>query len=340
MKIEILSLFPEYFTGPFDASMIKRARESGAIEIGQVNIRDFAHDKHKTVDDRPFGGGAGMVLKAEPILEALQSLRCERSHVVYMTPRGKVLTSATCQRLAQKEHLIILSGHYEGIDERVLSEIDEEISIGDYVLTDGCVAAIVVVNSVVRFVPGVLGDARSSTYDSFSDGLLEHAHYTRPMVVQDMKVPEVLLGGDHKKIANWRRQDALKKTFAHREDLYVRYLGETEEDERPALILEVECLVKSIKFYRKLLGLRVESETEDRATLSLDKGRRLILVAGREKLAPSSCLHQMRVHEEESFVKIEEKLRKEASFLEKANERTMYFRDLDGHLWMIDLYKN
>lgn len=338
MKFEILSLFPGYFEGPFTNSIIRRAQESGLIEIAHTNVRDFAQDRHQSVDDRPFGGGAGMVLKPEPLLAAIRSVVRDDSYVIYLTPRGKSLTVKTCQRLAEKEHLILVSGHYEGIDERVLSEVDEEISIGDYVLTNGCVAAIVVVDSVVRFVPGVLGDSASAELDSFSDGLLEHAHYTRPLCVEGEYVPEILLGGDHSAIYHWRKKDALKKTFANREDLYLRYLGRGERREIPSLILEVQDLAKSMRFYRKIFGLVLEREEEDRAIFFLEKGRRLVLVEGRETLPSATSLHQIVLDDRVHFNKMRDRLSKGAPFFDADEEGTIYCRDLEGHLWMIYLF--
>jgi len=167
MRWDILSLFPDYFKGPFDVSMIKRAREKGLLEICLVDMRDFALGRYQQIDDRPYGGGPGMVLMAEPVTRAIRSVKDETSHVVYLTPQGKPLTAQRCSELAQKEHLIVLCGHYEGIDERALElEVDEEISIGDYVLTSGCPAAIVLVDSVSRFVPGVIGNEEAARQDS------------------------------------------------------------------------------------------------------------------------------------------------------------------------------
>ncbi|MCH9609015.1 MAG: tRNA (guanine-N(1)-)-methyltransferase [Chlamydiales bacterium] len=219
MKIDILSLFPEYFDSPFNVSMIKRAREKGLVDLELTQIREFAADRHKTVDDRPYGGGPGMVLKPGPVVGAVRDVRQEDSHVVYLSPQGSLLTAKRCEQLAEKSHLILLCGHYEGIDERVLKEVDEEISIGDYVLTSGMPAALVFVDAVVRFVPGVLGDDRSVYEDSFQDGAFDCPHYTRPEVFEDRRVPKVLLEGNHAAIEKWRRQRALEKTKEVRPDL-------------------------------------------------------------------------------------------------------------------------
>jgi tRNA (guanine37-N1)-methyltransferase len=220
MEIDILSLFPAYFRGPFDVSMLMRARENGHLEIRYVDIRDFAVNKHRRVDDRPFGGGPGMVLCPEPVAGAIRSVRKPNSHVVYLSPQGSLLNAAKCGELAKKEHLILLCGHYEGVDERVIAaEVDEEISIGDYVLTNGCAAAIVLVDAVSRFIPGVIGHPDAVQEDSFQDGIFDAPHYTRPEVYEGMEVPHVLREGNHAEIRKWRKKEAMKKTCRVRPDL-------------------------------------------------------------------------------------------------------------------------
>lgn len=218
---DILSLFPEYFRGPFDESIIKRARENGLLDIHHVDIRDYADNKFRRVDDRPYGGGPGMVMMPQPLTSAIRSVRSPEARVIYLTPQGSLLTAAKCRALASYNHLVLVCGHYEGIDERVVeSDIDEEISIGDYVLTNGCAAAIVVLDSVMRFVPGVLGHEDAAGQDSFEEGRgLDCPHYTRPEDFEGRKVPEVLLSGNHKQIAEWRRQKGLEKTRRVRPDL-------------------------------------------------------------------------------------------------------------------------
>ncbi len=224
MDIEILSLFPEYFVGPFDESILKRAREKGLLNINHVQIRDFALDKHRKVDDRPYGGGPGMVLKPEPVVSAIRKVKRPDSHVVYLSPQGKILTAEKCRSLSQKSHLILLCGHYEGMDERVLElEVDEEISIGADVLTNGALAAIVLIDAMARFIPGVLGHPEAAAEDSFERGLLDCPHYTRPEEFEGKKVPEVLLNGNHQQIAHWRKEQALEKTRRTRPDLYESY---------------------------------------------------------------------------------------------------------------------
>jgi len=230
MDIEILSLFPDYFAGPFDESILKRAREKELVRIEHVQVRDFAQDKHKKVDDRPYGGGPGMVLKPDPTIAAIRSVKKENSHVVYLSPQGSLLTASKCRELSTKEHLILVCGHYEGIDERVIEqEVDEEISIGDYVLTNGALAAIVLIDAVVRFIPGVLGNEHAADEDSFESGLLDCPHYTRPECFEGKTVPEVLLNGNHKQIAEWRKQMAELKTKQIRPDLYLRYKKELNQ---------------------------------------------------------------------------------------------------------------
>ncbi|MDP1880323.1 MAG: tRNA (guanosine(37)-N1)-methyltransferase TrmD [Parachlamydiaceae bacterium] len=224
MLIHILSLFPGYFKGPFDESMIKQARNKGLLEIELIDIRDFADLPHRRVDDRPYGGGPGMVMMPKPVMDAVQHVKSEGAHVVYLSPQGKPLNAKKSRCLAQKPHLILLCGHYEGIDQRALDDVvDEEISIGDYVLTNGCLAAIVLVDSVVRFIPGVLGDELSSVEDSFEEEggipLLDCPHYTRPEDFKGKKVPAVLLSGNHREIEKWRREQKLKITAEKRPDL-------------------------------------------------------------------------------------------------------------------------
>ncbi len=224
MEIEILSLFPEYFRGPFDVSMLRRAITAGTISIRHTNIRDFAENRHGRVDDRPFGGGPGMVLCPGPVSSAIRSVKRPGSYVVYLSPQGTKLTAPKCEELARREHLILLCGHYEGIDERALEkEVNEEISIGDYVLTNGCIAAIVLIDAMVRFIPGVIGHPDAVWEDSFQGGMFDSPHYTRPVNFEGMQVPEVLLGGNHAEIQKWRKAEAEKKTRRVRPDLLGEY---------------------------------------------------------------------------------------------------------------------
>jgi len=222
LKIKILTIFPEMFESVMNASILGRAREQGLIEVECIDIRPFSDRKHKNTDDYPFGGGAGMVMLAQPIMDAMKAAMGENFHGkrIYMGPRGTTLTTAKARELATEEELILLCGHYEGVDQRALDAcIDEEISIGDYILTGGELAAMVLTDCVARFIPGVLGSAESPEEESFSDGLLEYPQYTRPRELNGMEVPEVLLSGDHARIKAWRRQESLRATKKFRPDL-------------------------------------------------------------------------------------------------------------------------
>jgi tRNA (guanine37-N1)-methyltransferase len=212
MRFDILSLFPEYFEGPFNVSIIKRALEKNIVCINLINIRDFAKDKHRKVDDRPYGGGPGMVMMPGPLTEAIRSRKEQNARVIYLSPQGKKLTAALCESLAQCPFLILVCGHYEGIDQRVIDqEVDEEISIGDYVLTCGCPAVAVLLDAVIRFLPGVLGHEESALKDSFQQGILKGPAYTRPAEFEGRSVPDVLKSGNHQKIEEWQREQGKKK---------------------------------------------------------------------------------------------------------------------------------
>ena len=214
MDIDVLSLFPEFFDSPFNCSMIKRAREKSLLNIRLVDIRDFADDKHQTVDDRPYGGGPGMVMKPEPAVKAIRQLKRSDSRVIYLSPQGKVLKANLCEKFAKEyNHIILLCGHYEGIDQRIIDlEVDEEVSIGDYVLTSGMPAALVFVDAVSRFIPGVLGHPEGPYKDSFhSSEVFEGPQYTRPFEFEGKKVPEVLINGNHKEIEKWRNTQGREK---------------------------------------------------------------------------------------------------------------------------------
>jgi tRNA (guanine37-N1)-methyltransferase len=220
MKIDVITLFPTSFRGPLDESIVQRARETGIVTINLVDLRDFTHDKHRSVDDKPFGGGPGMLLKPEPLFEAVESLRGTNSHVVLLTPQGQTLKQQMVREFAQKSHLILICGHYEGVDERVREHlVDSEISIGDYVLTNGNLPAMVFIDAVVRLLPGTLGDEQSAHDESFTRDLLEYPHYTRPAEFRGWKVPDVLVSGNHAEIAKWREQQRRSRTRARRPDL-------------------------------------------------------------------------------------------------------------------------
>ena len=224
MRIDVLTLFPEMFEGVFGSSMLGRARANGLLEIETHNIRDYADNKHRKTDDYPFGGGAGMVMMAQPIFDCMAAVQGDRSaHRILLTPRGKLLTPQRARELAGFDRLILLCGHYEGVDERVNTIIDEELSIGDYVLTGGELPAMVLVDCVSRFIPGVLGSEASAEDESHTDGLLEYPQYTRPADFRGMQVPEVLQNGHHAKIVAWRHEQSLLKTKQMRPVLLGRF---------------------------------------------------------------------------------------------------------------------
>jgi tRNA (guanine37-N1)-methyltransferase len=221
MRITILTIFPEYIQECLNYSIIGRAIENELIDINVVNIRDYAFDKHKMTDDSPYGGGAGMVMKPEPIFNAFDSIQGE-FHSIFMTPQGNKLDQDKVVELSEYKELVILCGHYEGVDQRVRdSLIDEEISIGDFILTGGELPALVLIDAISRYIPGVLGNEDSLLEESFKDGLLEYPQYTRPRVYREMEVPDVLLSGNHQEIAKWRKEKSLEKTEKVRDDLLI-----------------------------------------------------------------------------------------------------------------------
>jgi len=220
MKIDVLTLFPAMFAGPLDESIIMRARKKGLLDLKIHQLRDWTHDRHKTVDDKPFGGGPGMLMKVEPLFEAVESLKREGTKVILLSPSGRKFSQQIARELAQEKDLLLVTGHYEGFDERIRETLaDDELSIGDYVLTNGALPAMVVIDAVARLLPGVLGDDASATDESFSHGLLEYPQYTRPAEFRGMKVPEVLLNGNHAEIEKWRREQAKLRTEKQRPDL-------------------------------------------------------------------------------------------------------------------------
>ncbi|GLI37363.1 tRNA (guanosine(37)-N1)-methyltransferase TrmD [Geobacter hydrogenophilus] len=241
MKFDILTLFPAMFEGPLTESIIRRAVEKGLLDIRLHQIRDFAADRHKVVDDAPYGGGDGMVMKVEPIAACLEAVKAERpkARVLLTSPRGRLFDNAAARELAQEEEVIIICGRYEGIDERVRELfVEDEFSIGDFVLTGGELAAMVMIDATVRFVPGVLGSPGSAETDTFSDGLLEYPHYTRPAEFRGHSVPAVLLSGNHAEVARWRRRKALEETIRSRPDLLEKAV--LNSDDRRYLLELVE----------------------------------------------------------------------------------------------------
>ena len=247
MRIDVLTLFPEMFTGPLQASILGRAQANKLISIHLWNIRDWALDKHRTVDDTPYGGGAGMVLKPDVVVRAVEHVKEDRkAPVIYLTPQGEPFSQAKAQELAKLPEFILLCGHYEGLDERVREHwVDQEISIGDYVLTGGELPALVVIDAVCRLVPGVLGCAESAETDSFQDGLLEHPHYTRPPEFRGLRVPEVLLSGHHDQIRRWRLKESLRRTMIRRPDLLDAWLARRQAE--GVLTREEQALLADIK---------------------------------------------------------------------------------------------
>lgn len=361
IRIDILSLFPGYFTSPLQESMIGRAREGGIVDLRIVDIRDFAEGRHRTVDDRAYGGGPGMVLMAEPVARAIRAAKSadKRSRVIYLTPQGKTLTAVRCRELAAYDQLILLCGHYEGVDQRVLDrEVEEEISIGDYVLTNGCLPAIVLVDAVVRFVPGVIGHADAAKEDSFEADLLDCPHYTRPEVWEERVVPRVLLGGDHTAIDRWRTTEALAKTAAVRPDLLVAYTFRRQQaGEAPAkekaprvcregppsqIAMRVRNLRESRRFYRDQLGLRLVAEEAGSVVFALGDHQQLMLTEGDGERVPP----QFEATESDPQRLLQ--LARSATGYEAASGTDpdapkvikVWFRDPDGYQWIISQQKN
>ena len=231
MKIDVIALFPEIITPALKTGILKRAHDANILAVNLHNLRDWATDKHKSVDDYPYGGGSGMILKPDPIFAAVKALNpAETAHVVYLTPQGIPLTQGFAESLSLESHLILLCGRYKGVDERVRQKlVTTEVSIGDYVLSGGEIAALVLIDAIGRVLPGALGDYESAHIDSFSQELLDHPHYTRPAEFAEMQVPEVLLSGHHENIEKWRYAEALKRTAKHRPDLLEK-LELSEED--------------------------------------------------------------------------------------------------------------
>jgi tRNA (guanine37-N1)-methyltransferase len=220
MKIDVLTLFPAMFAGPLDESIIMRARKKGLLDLQIHDLRNWTHDRHRTVDDKPFGGGPGMLMKPEPLFEAVESLKREKTKVILLSPSGRKFSQEIARELSQEKDLLLVTGHYEGFDERVRETLaDDELSIGDYVLTNGALPAMVLIDAVTRLLPGVLGDDESSRDESFSAGLLEYPQYTRPAEFRGMKVPDILVSGNHAEIEKWRREQAKLRTKEKRPDL-------------------------------------------------------------------------------------------------------------------------
>ncbi|MCD2136647.1 tRNA (guanosine(37)-N1)-methyltransferase TrmD [Salinicoccus halitifaciens] len=219
MNIHYLTLFPEMYEGVLNSSILKRAKDKGIVDYNLINFRDYSNSKHNKVDDYPYGGGAGMVLKPEPVFEAMDDLEVDNARVILLCPQGAPFNQKMAEDLSTEEDIVFICGHYEGYDERIRTLVTDEVSIGDYVLTGGELASMTMTDAIVRLIPDVIGRQESHEQDSFSTGLLEHPHYTRPREYRGMKVPEVLLSGDHRKIEEWRRDESLKRTRERRPDL-------------------------------------------------------------------------------------------------------------------------
>jgi tRNA (guanine37-N1)-methyltransferase len=233
MQIDLLTLFPEFFASPLSQSMLQRAQDQGAVTYRVINLRDYTGDRHQVTDDRPFGGGPGMVMKIEPLAAAIRAAkeRDPETRVILLGPGGAVFNQAKARELAGLNHLLLICGHYEGVDDRIHFYIDEELSIGDYILTGGEIPALIVADAVTRLLPGVLGGVGATEEESFQEGLLEYPHYTRPRVFEGHEVPQVLLEGDHQRIARWRRCQALARTVRRRPDLLARAVLSREDRE-------------------------------------------------------------------------------------------------------------
>jgi tRNA (guanine37-N1)-methyltransferase len=268
MHIEVLSLFPSYIDGPIHESIIKRAIQNNLLRVSNIDIREFSIRKDSRVDDRPFGGGPGMVMMAGPVVAAIRSCRTPSSRVVFLSPQGEKLTPKLAKELSVVPHLILVCGHYEGIDQRAIdSDVDQEVSIGDYVLTNGCLAALIVIDVVARFIPGVLGHEDAAAEDSFEQGIFDHPHYTHPRVFERKEVPEALLSGDHEKIARWRSTQALTHTRDRRPDLIAReYLPVSSVGADGISIRQLvePCFYfhEVIRFYENVLGILSDADTK------------------------------------------------------------------------------
>jgi tRNA (guanine37-N1)-methyltransferase len=248
MRIDVVTLFPEFFAAPLDCSILARARRQGLLEVAVHDLRDHADDPHRSVDDTPYGGGGGMVLKVEPLQRAWEALELGRGHCVYLTADGERLDQRLAIRLSLMPHLVLLCGHYKGVDERFRERhIDQELSIGDYVLTGGEPAALVLIDAVTRLIPGVLGNFASALEDSFQEGLLDCPWYTRPVETLGARVPEVLVSGDHEEVSRWRRREALRRTFERRPDLLP---GADLDDEERALVARWSAASESPRDHR------------------------------------------------------------------------------------------
>lgn len=329
MKIDTISLFPNYFKTPLQTSILKRAQDKGIVTIEHFDLREYALGKHRQVDDRPFGGGEGMVLKPEPLDAVLKKVKKKDSHVIYLTPQGTQLNQAKATYLSQKEHLVLVCGHYEDIDHRIIDKwVDEEISIGDVILSNGCVAALVLMDSVIRQLPLVLGNEASVREESFRENLFDCPHYTRPNAFDCMKVPEVLLKGDHKKIKVWREKQARVKTKKVRPDLYVQHLSSGKE-KGVWLTLMVKDIEESYRFYRHFFdSITLE---KDRLCGSLGELRVQFMHGEEQEMEPIVCFLSAL-----EYTKRVEKIRRNKKTFNDQTEiddNLFLIKDLNGYQW-------
>lgn len=310
-----------------------RARESGALEVSLVDLRSFGEGRHQRVDDRPFGGGPGMVLAPGPMVRAIESVRSPEARVIYLSPQGRRLDAQVAQRLAREQHLVIVCGHYEGLDQRVIGpHVDEELSIGDYVLTQGCLPALVVIDAVARFIPGVLAEGAVEA-ESFEKGRLEGPHYTRPVNFEGREVPPVLRQGDHAAIEQWRRREGVRKTAMQRPDLLADYLAEARlaTGIQAGVALWVTDVGRSLKFYKRVLGWKGESFSEGRAVIHAPQ-LGVVLVEGIDGGSPN----HLWIVTENSVV--ERVVRSQWPHqMKMTDQKRIEICDPDGHLWSIGL---
>jgi tRNA (guanine37-N1)-methyltransferase len=348
VRVDILSLFPSLFKNVLDESIIKRAQEKRNVDIHLLNIRDFAQDTHNKVDERPYGGGPGMVITPEPLTRALDSVRSKQSKIIYFSPQGSVLDAKKCRELASHPHLIFLCGHYEGIDQRIIDlNIDEEISIGDYVLTNGCLPAMVTLDAMIRFLPGVIGHKDAVDQDSFENELFDCPHYTRPETFQGLKVPEVLLSGNHTKINSWRFKKSIEKTKQRRPDLFYRYLSQRAGIQKSTtknksslsqITIPVSSLKKSIDFYRNVLFFTLESKDSESAILHLSDGTQLILLSNDSNNPLFSLSFTLNFSEDDIVLKCLNRLNTRSylfSVSEDKSNTVLKLCDPDGHQWKL-----
>lgn len=338
LTIDLISLFPSYFESPLNETILKQAQKKGFLSITAHDLRSYSKDKHKKADDRPFGGGPGMVMQPEPIWDALKAIGGEDGYVVYLSPQGEQLTPVLAKELAEQKHLVLLSGHYEGMDERVKPKIHREVSIGDYVLTNGCLASLVLLDAVIRFIPGVLGDFRSVEEDSFENGLLDYPHFTRPTHFKGEKVPPVLRGGNHEAIALWRQKEAFKRTFERRPDLFLQFFEKEEGKKREdcgkiGLFFFASDLKKVARFYTKIMGFSLIDS--DESSIALKKEEIEVSFFRSEPFSSREMLQQLNVKQEE-FKRILSNLKKQSGkSLLYEGEQACGLVDPAGNLWMV-----